>query len=321
MNITPQNYNLPIQTAVNLQTDSLRQDNQKREVITKTEAPHPSLANKKAASEKDQVKTPTQQNETVDFSALRKQALAQNSTINDQAQHDHNQDSSQQQSDDGLQNEANKFNQSSEESSDAEQENSPEQRQIEALEKRDAEVKAHELAHASTGGAYAGSPSYSYEIGPDGKKYAVSGEVSIDISPVEGDPRATIAKMKKVQAAALAPVSPSAQDVRVAATASENIRQAQAELAKGDDEKEQDQSTNKVDSGNIANQRFSSDLEQNRSITGIDGANEKSNAVQEQLLSERPLAIEKRSLRIEQFYSSINQAATNTSKHQFELTA
>ena len=32
MNINSQGYNLPIQTAVNLQTDSLRRENQQREI-------------------------------------------------------------------------------------------------------------------------------------------------------------------------------------------------------------------------------------------------------------------------------------------------
>ena len=37
MNINSQGYNLPIPTAANLQTDSLRRDNQQREVIAKPE--------------------------------------------------------------------------------------------------------------------------------------------------------------------------------------------------------------------------------------------------------------------------------------------
>ncbi|MFT6903292.1 MAG: hypothetical protein ACJAXS_003515, partial [Colwellia sp.] len=46
MNITPQNTHLPIQTVVNLQTDSLRRENQQREVITKPEPSSQSGAEK-----------------------------------------------------------------------------------------------------------------------------------------------------------------------------------------------------------------------------------------------------------------------------------
>uniref|UniRef100_A0A486XTP8 SrpA-related protein n=1 Tax=Rheinheimera sp. BAL341 TaxID=1708203 RepID=A0A486XTP8_9GAMM len=105
-----------------------------------------------------------------------------------------------------------------------------EQRQIDELQSRDREVKTHEQAHAAVGGRYAGAPSYSYELGPDGKQYAVGGEVQIDISPVAGDPQATVQKMQQVRAAALAPAEPSAADRRIAAEAAQRQVQAQAEL-------------------------------------------------------------------------------------------
>jgi hypothetical protein len=105
-----------------------------------------------------------------------------------------------------------------------------EQQQIQQLKSRDQEVKTHEQAHAAVGGRYAGAPSYSYELGPDGKQYAVGGEVQIDISPVPGDPQATVQKMQQVRAAALAPAEPSAADRRIAAEASQRQIQAQAEL-------------------------------------------------------------------------------------------
>lgn len=105
-----------------------------------------------------------------------------------------------------------------------------EQQQIQELESRDQEVKAHEQAHAAVGGRYAGAPSYSYELGPDGKQYAVGGEVQIDISPIPGDPQATVQKMQQVRAAALAPAEPSAADRRIAAEAMQRQIQAQAEL-------------------------------------------------------------------------------------------
>src|SRR5699024_619486 len=70
-----------------------------------------------------------------------------------------------------------------------------------------------------------------YQRGPDGNQYAVGGAVSIDISPVEGDPQATIEKMRQVRAAAMAPAQPSGQDRTVAAQAMQIMLQAQSELA------------------------------------------------------------------------------------------
>lgn len=105
-----------------------------------------------------------------------------------------------------------------------------EQTEVRELKARDQEVKTHEQAHAAVGGRYAGAPSYSYELGPDGKQYAVGGEVSIDISPVAGDPQATVQKMQQVRAAALAPAEPSSADRRIASEAAQRQIQAQAEL-------------------------------------------------------------------------------------------
>ncbi len=107
-----------------------------------------------------------------------------------------------------------------------------EQEQVESLEERDREVRQHEQAHLSAAGSYAiGGPTYEYQQGPDGKRYAIGGEVQIDTSPVEGDPAATIQKMQTVRAAALAPAEPSGQDRAVAAAAAAEIQKAQAELA------------------------------------------------------------------------------------------
>lgn len=106
-----------------------------------------------------------------------------------------------------------------------------EQQQIVAqMAARDREVRNHEQAHAAVGGQYAGSPSYEYEQGPDGNRYAVGGEVPIDASPIGGDPQATIDKMAVVKRAALAPAEPSTQDRRVAALADQQSQQARGEL-------------------------------------------------------------------------------------------
>lgn len=110
------------------------------------------------------------------------------------------------------------------------QQQQAEQKEIAELKARDQEVRSHEQAHASIGGRYAGAPSYSFELGPDGRKYAVAGEVQIDIAPVPGDPQATIQKMQQVKAAALAPAEPSSADRRIAAEAGLRLLQAQTEL-------------------------------------------------------------------------------------------
>jgi len=109
---------------------------------------------------------------------------------------------------------------------------SAEYAQIQELAARDTEVRAHEQAHLSAAGQHATSgPTYSYQTGPDGKQYAIGGEVGIDVSAVPDDPEATIAKMEVVQRAATAPAEPSGQDMRVAAQAAQTASAARAELA------------------------------------------------------------------------------------------
>jgi hypothetical protein len=98
------------------------------------------------------------------------------------------------------------------------------------LKKRDRVVRAHEQAHmAAAAGLVRRGMSLSYQKGPDGRRYAVAGEVQIDASK-ESTPSETIVKMKKVRAAALAPVDPSSQDRRVAAGAMAKMSQARMEL-------------------------------------------------------------------------------------------
>ncbi len=103
--------------------------------------------------------------------------------------------------------------------------------QVDELKQVDREVRAHEQAHLSRAGAYAaGAPSFTYTTGPDGKQYAVAGEVKIDTSP-EADPEATLRKAEAIRAAASAPSEPSSQDRMVAAQASRMASEAQQELA------------------------------------------------------------------------------------------
>lgn len=106
----------------------------------------------------------------------------------------------------------------------------PEQeRAIQQLAARDAEVRAHEAAHAGAAGSLGGRPSLEYVVGPDGKRYAVGGEVSVDTSPGR-TPEETIARARTIRAAATAPASPSAQDLAVAAAATRMESEAQAAI-------------------------------------------------------------------------------------------
>jgi hypothetical protein len=119
---------------------------------------------------------------------------------------------------------------------------SDEERQLlKELRARDAEVRAHEQAHLASAGPYAnGAPTFEFQTGPDGRQYAVGGEVSIDSSPVPGDPEATVRKAQTIKRAALAPSDPSAQDRQVAAQAAQLEAQArqQAKAEKAEEKEE-----------------------------------------------------------------------------------
>ena len=107
------------------------------------------------------------------------------------------------------------------------------QEELLQLQMRDQEVRVHEQQHASVGGQHTGSPQYEFKTGPDGKQYVVEGSVPVDLSPIAGDPAATIDKMRQVKAAALAPAQPSSADKNAAAAAESRIAQATAELMQG----------------------------------------------------------------------------------------
>ena len=111
-----------------------------------------------------------------------------------------------------------------------EQDLSPEQlREVKRLQERDREVRAHEQAHIAAAGGLATGPTFTTQQGPDGRSYAIGGEVQIDTSAA-GTPKETIAKAQIIRRAALAPAEPSAQDLSVAASASQMEIQARADL-------------------------------------------------------------------------------------------
>ncbi|MFC3624895.1 putative metalloprotease CJM1_0395 family protein [Vogesella amnigena] len=99
------------------------------------------------------------------------------------------------------------------------------------LQRRDREVRAHEQAHlAAASGIGVSGPAYDYQTGPDGVRYAIGGNVRIDVSPGRS-PEDTAEKARTIQRAALAPAQPSGTDLAVAARARQMELQALAEQA------------------------------------------------------------------------------------------
>lgn len=118
-----------------------------------------------------------------------------------------------------------------------------EQKVLEDMKARDREVRAHEQAHKTVGGPYAGAISYQTETGPDGREYATDGEVQIDVSAVPDNPDATIRKMDTVIQAALAVPEPSSQDKAVASQARVTRNEAVAEKREMEKQEQDGQSS------------------------------------------------------------------------------
>ncbi len=107
---------------------------------------------------------------------------------------------------------------------------SQQQQEVNRLKAIDSKVRAHEEAHMAAGAGLAGSASYQYARGPDGRQYAVAGEVSISL-PSGGTPESIVAQARQVVTAALAPEDPSPQDRAVAAAAEAMASQARQEIS------------------------------------------------------------------------------------------
>ena len=119
-----------------------------------------------------------------------------------------------------------------------------EKRLVKDLASRDTEVKAHESAHQAAGGGMTGAASFTYQQAPDGKMYAIGGEVSI-ASPSGATPEETIKNAKQIAAAAMAAGDPSPQDFSVASSARVMEMKAQQQLAKKEQEQVLGQNTYK----------------------------------------------------------------------------
>ena len=116
---------------------------------------------------------------------------------------------------------------------------------VEKLKRIDGQVRIHEQTHMASLGAYArGGPRYIYVIGPDGKSYAAGGSVSVDLSAIPGDPKATIRKARMLRRAAYGPTQPSAQDMHIAAAAYRLEMEAHQELAKAEEKEQAEEKEN-----------------------------------------------------------------------------
>ncbi len=321
MNITPQVPNLSIPTVLNPHTESLRRENNQREIITPPTPTNPSAAEKGVASDRERSRTPAQNNANIDFASISEQAELANTSISEQNQEEKDQNDARESQD--LTKESEDRTNSVDEEEQTRAQELEQSRVISQLKSRDQEVRAHEAAHAAVGGAFTGSPNFSYEQGPDGKRYAVGGEVSVDLSSVKGDPSATIAKMQKVHAAALAPVHPSIQDTRVASTATQMILQAQSELLT---ELGHELDANKAQSvvQTSENSSISQDAEDDNQASSSQAFDVLINRTldnQDKIAPSQSAEVVQRSLRIESFYSGIIQAHEKPPSFQFELTA
>ncbi len=211
MQITSYYPNVSINTA-NPATEQARRDMQRREPIEPVKELEKGAAERPLAADDRQRGAANTSANVALYDANGKETETQQAVAGEQGER-------------GEQDEKQEAGQQSEQ-----QQQQAEQREIRELQVRDQEVRAHEQAHAIVGGRYASAPSYQYQQGPDGKRYAVGGEVQIDLAPVPGDPAATVQKMQQVKAAALAPAEPSAADRSIAAEAGQRLLQAQAEL-------------------------------------------------------------------------------------------
>lgn len=108
-------------------------------------------------------------------------------------------------------------------------------RLVQDLQSRDSEVKAHEAAHQAAGGGMTGAASYTYQQGPDGKMYAIGGEVSITMKS-GSTPEETIRNARQIAASAMAAGNPSPQDHAVASSARIMEMKAQQQLTKENEE-------------------------------------------------------------------------------------
>tara|TARA_R110002051_G_scaffold8940_15_gene36252 strand:+ start:576 stop:1661 length:1086 start_codon:yes stop_codon:yes gene_type:complete len=214
----------------NVNTESARRDNALRETIPQSGDAEKGASQKGLGSDSDKARNPGQTPAPVTYDRPQVQTELQSafeSVFGEQKDNGSDESAGKQNAHD--QQESSQRESSQQQASQSEQQ-TEEQQEISNLEARDQEVRTHEQAHAAAGGQYAGSPQYEYTTGPDNKRYVTDGEVSIDISELNS-PEETLRKMQQVRAAALAPAEPSAQDLKVAAEATQKSFEARSEIA------------------------------------------------------------------------------------------
>lgn len=221
----------PIITALayptaNVNTESARRDNVLRETIPQAAGAEQGASQKGLGSETDKARNPGQQPAPVTYERPQVQTELQSAFDNAFGQDLNNSE----QESAGKQDAQNEQQAQQQAKQQSEEYSAEEQEEIDALAKRDAEVRTHEQAHAAAGGQYAGSPQYQYTTGPNNRSYVTDGEVSIDVSKAP-TPEQTVSKMQQVRAAALAPAEPSSQDLKVAAEAAQKESEARVEIA------------------------------------------------------------------------------------------
>ncbi|MES9845172.1 MAG: putative metalloprotease CJM1_0395 family protein [Candidatus Sedimenticola sp. PURPLELP] len=153
-----------------------------------------------------------------------------------------------------------------------EQVSAQEKAEIRKLQSRDREVRAHELAHlAAGGGVVRGGATYQYARGPDGRLYAVGGEVAISGGGVQGNPQATLQKAETIRRAALAPAKPSSQDLQVASSASLMAANARAEI-RAEVREEQAEAAERISGGDSLQKKLakSGAVESEEQATSLD---------------------------------------------------
>ncbi|MCF2950297.1 hypothetical protein L0668_19470 [Paraglaciecola aquimarina] len=315
MNVIP-----PVPTPVvfntgTVNTESVKRDNTQRETIPALSGNESSSAEKGVGSESDKVKTPGQNQQPATYE---KPNVQNNQTVNSQSNPE--KDNAEDQSAGKEEAEERQKEQQ------AQQQQQAEKKQITELKQRDLEVRSHEQAHAAVGGSYASSPQYQYEKGPDGRRYAVGGEVSIDVSK-EATPEETIRKAQRVKAAALAPAEPSPQDLRVANEAMQLAAEARREIAREQAEKAREAFRKAVGREESKPNQLNLDLDD--FITGTDfnsvprrlddseDVRAEESAAVSQAAQTRDLEISNRVAVIESFYQKVG----NPDEGRLDLTA
>lgn len=140
-----------------------------------------------------------------------------------------------------------------------------EKEKVAELKLRDQKVRAHEQAHLANLGQHSrGGANFQFVTGPDGKRYATSGEVSLDISK-EAKPEDTLAKARTIKRAALAPADPSPTDRQVAARAAQMESEALSEITQHEEVAPDEPQTSE------AQEKPESSLQEPKTPTSVNG--------------------------------------------------